>query len=199
MANTENSKKHQDEESVEETVQNQTAESKTEKQSKKTEKKKGESGGSHAELAAAQQKAQAAEEKVEELKNSLLRTAAEYDNYRKRTQKEQESSFQNGVAHAAEALLPILDTLDAAAQAPTTDEEYKKGVMLTLAKSQEVFEKLGIHEIEAMGQPFDPNLHNAVMQQPAEGAESGIITLVMQKGYTLNERVIRHSMVAVAP
>ena len=153
----------------------------------------------HAELAAARQQAAAAQEKADEIKGTLLRTVAEYDNYRKRTQKEQEMSFQHGVAHAAEALLPVLDTLETAVKAPTADEEFKKGVVLTLSKATEVFEKLGISEIDALNQPFDPNLHNAVLQQPAEGAESGMVTQVVQKGYTLNGRVIRHAMVAVAP
>lgn len=135
----------------------------------------------------------------EELKNSLLRTAAEYENYRKRSQKEQEASFSHGVSHATKELLPVLDTLDAAANVETQDEEYKKGVLLTLTKCTSVFDKLGIQEIPALGEPFNPELHNAVMQLPVEGVESGTITQVMQKGYTLNGIVIRHAMVAVAP
>ncbi|MDL2324379.1 nucleotide exchange factor GrpE [Ruminococcaceae bacterium OttesenSCG-928-A16] len=152
-----------------------------------------------AKLAAAEMKVEAAEQKVEEIKNSLLRTAAEYENYRKRSQKEQETAFGNGTGHAAYEMLPVLDTLDAAAMAESKDEEYKKGVLLTLTKCNEVFNKLGIHEIPALGEEFNPELHNAVMQLPAEGAASGTITQVMQKGYTLNGRVIRHAMVAVAP
>lgn len=152
-----------------------------------------------ARLAAAEQLAGDAEGKLDEVKQSLLRTAAEYENYRKRSQKENEMAFGHGVAHAACELLPILDTLDAAALAQTSDEEYKKGVLLTLDKCKEAFKKLGITEIEALGQPFDPELHNAVMQEPAEGAESGAITRVIQKGYKLQDRVIRHAMVAVAP
>lgn len=152
-----------------------------------------------ARLAAADEQMEKAKKKMAEVQNSLLRTAAEYDNYRKRSQKEQEATFGNGVGHAARELLPILDTLDAAANAETKDEEYKKGVLLTLAKCNEIFDKLGIHEIPALGEEFNPELHNAVMQLPAEGAASGTITQVMQKGYTLNDRVIRHAMVAVAP
>lgn len=150
-------------------------------------------------VAAAEEKLCAAEVKVSELNDRLLRTTAEYDNHRKRSQKEHESAFSNGVGYAVNELLIILDTLDAAANAETSDPEYKKGVMLTLAKCEEIFTKLGIKEIEAMGQPFDPELHNAVMQQPAEGVESGTITNVILKGYILGEKVIRHAMVAVAP
>ncbi|NLW80029.1 MAG: nucleotide exchange factor GrpE [Ruminococcaceae bacterium] len=168
----------------------------TKKESAKPSRKK---AGDAEKLAALEEKLAEAEQKQGELQNSLMRTAAEYDNYRKRSQKEQESAFGNGVSHAANALLPVLDTLNAAATADTTDPEYKKGVLMTLAKCEEVFKFLGIQEIAAMGQPFDPELHNAVMQQAADGAAPGTITLVMQKGYTLNGRVIRHAMVAVAP
>lgn len=153
-----------------------------------------------AQLAALEQQLQDAEQKNGELKDTLMRTAAEYDNFRKRSQREQEAAFSNGVSHAAIELLPVIDTLDAAASAETTDEEYKKGVLLTLAKCEEIFKKLGISEIEAMGVAFNPELHNAVMQEPAENCESGTITRVMQKGYIhQNGKVVRHSMVAVAP
>lgn len=169
------------------------------KKDSKTSSKLPSSAQLEAKLAVAQTQAEEAEKKLAEMKNSLLRTAAEYENYRKRSQKEQESSFSNGVGHAAFSLLPVLDTLDAAANAETKDEDYKKGVLLTLSKCVEVFDKMGIHEIPAMGEEFNPELHNAVMQLPAEGAASGTITQVIQKGYTLHEKVIRHSMVAVAP
>lgn len=152
-----------------------------------------------AQLLAAEEKLADAEHGAAEIKDTLMRTVAEYDNYRKRTQKEQEAAFGHGISHAACELLPVLDTLQAAADAETSDEEYKKGVLLTLSKCNEVFHKLGIHEIEALGEPFDPELHNAVMQDEVEGVESGTVTRVMQKGYTLNGRVIRHAMVAVAP
>lgn len=150
-------------------------------------------------IASAEAKLAEAELRATELNDRLMRTAAEYENHRKRSARETESAFKNGVCFSAEELLPVLDTLNAAAAVPTTDEEYKKGVILTLAKCEEVFEKLGITEIEADGKPFDPELHNAVMQKEAEGAESGTITVVMQKGYKLGDRVIRHAMVAVAP
>ncbi len=152
-----------------------------------------------ARLAAAEQKADEAAAECARLKDQFLRTSAEYDNFRKRSQKEHDAAFSNGVAHAAETLLPVLDTLEAAASVPTADEDYKKGVLLTLNKAKEVFAKMGIAEIDACGQPFDPELHNACMQEAVESAESGCVTRVMQKGYTLNGRVVRHAVVAVAP
>lgn len=154
---------------------------------------------SAADLAAAQQRAETAEGKAAEAQNALLRTAAEYENFRKRSQKEHDAAFNNGVGYAVHQLLPVIDTLEAAANAESTDKEYKKGVLLTLAKTEEIFAKLGISEIEALGQPFDPELHNACMQEPCEGAECGTITRVVQKGYKLGDKVLRHSMVAVQP
>lgn len=195
----EKEKHEQPEEIIDETILEEEDASKNENSSNKKEKTKISSTELEAELAAAQTRADKAEETAAELKDSLLRTAAEYDNFRKRSQKEQESSFSNGVSFSAKEMLPILDTLDAAANAPTDDEEYKKGILMTLTKCNEVFAKLGIQEIPALGEPFNPEFHNAVMQQPQEGVESGIVTQVMQKGYMLNDKVIRHSMVAVAP
>ena len=156
-------------------------------------------GDLEARLASAEQKAADAEQAAEDTRQTRLRTVAEDDNDRKGSQKENEGAFNNGVAFAAEQLLPVLDTLEADANAPTTEEEYKKGVVMTLAKATEVFGKLGISEIEAQDQPFDPELHNAVMQEPCDGKDSCTVTRVMQKGYTLNGRVIRHAMVAVTP
>ena len=140
-----------------------------------------------------------AEKSVADGKDQLLRTTAEYENFRRRSRAEHDAAFGNGVAHATEQLLPVLDVLSTAAQSPTVDEEYKKGVLMTLQKCDEVFKKLGIQEIAAEGQPFDPEMHNACMQEACDGVPSGCVTRVMQKGYTLNGRVIRHAVVAVAP
>lgn len=121
-------------------------------------------GKHHHETAALQAKLDEAEKKNEELKNQLLRTAAEYDNYRKRSQREADQKFNDGVSHAVTQILGILDTLDMAANAACTDENYKKGVMMTLDKAAKALETLNITEIEALNQPFDPNFMNAVSQ-----------------------------------
>lgn len=142
--------------------------------------------------------AEAAEKKAEEAKDTLLRTAAEYDNFRKRSAREQAASYSGGMAFAIEKMLPILDTLDMAANAPTQDENYKKGVVMTLDKCAEVFKVMGVEEIPALGLPFDPSVHSAVMQQPSEDAESGTVLQVYQKGYRLNGKVIRCATVIVA-
>ena len=132
-------------------------------------------------------------------KNQLLRPAAEYDNYRKRSQREADQKFNDGVSHAVTQILGILDTLDMAANAACTDENYKKGVMMTLDKAAKALETLNITEIEALNQPFDPNFMNAVQQVPAaEGQESGSVVQVFQKGYKIGDKIIRHAMVVVA-
>ncbi|MDL2219068.1 nucleotide exchange factor GrpE [Ruminococcaceae bacterium OttesenSCG-928-O06] len=153
----------------------------------------------NAAAAALEQQLADAQAAAAEAKDSLLRTAAEYDNYRRRSQKEQEAAFGHGVSHAVEQLLPVLDVLEAAAHAESTDAEYKKGVTLTLSKLEDIFTKLGVTEIDTLGKPFDPELHNCLMQDADSGAESGTVTKVLQKGYTLGDKVIRHSQVAVAP
>ena len=150
-------------------------------------------------MEAAKAKADAAEKETAQLRDQLLRTAAEYDNFRKRSAREQDSAFGNGVSHAVEKILTILDTLEMAANAPTTDEAYKKGVVMTLEKAAAAFEALKVEEIPALNLPFDPEVHSAVMQQPAaEGQESGTVVQVFQKGYKLGDKVVRHATVVVA-
>lgn len=152
-----------------------------------------------AQLAAARTEAEKARAEAEEARDRLLRTAAEYDNFRKRSAREQDAAFGNGVAHAVSQILSILDALEMAEAAPSTDENFKKGVTLTLEKAKGAFEALKVEEIPALGLPFDPALHNAVMQKAAEnGEESGTVLQVFQKGYKLGDRVIRHATVIVA-
>ncbi len=144
-------------------------------------------------------KIEALEKDISDAKDTLMRTAAEYDNHRKRSVKEHDAAFGNGVGFAVLQLLPIVDTLELAAGTPSSDEGYKKGVEMTLAKCKEAFEKLEVKEIDAIDKPFDPEFSNAVMRQPAsEGVESGTVIQVMQKGYMLKDKVIRHAVVAVA-
>ena len=130
--------------------------------------------------------------------DGYLRLAAEYDNFRKRSAREADQKFNDGVSFAVTQILDILDTLNMAAAAPCADENYKKGVTMTLDKAAKAMEKLNISEIEAMDKEFDPNLMNAVQQVPVEGKESGIVVQVFQKGYKLGDKIIRHATVVVA-
>ena len=180
----------------------ETAEPKPEKTDKadKTDKEKKDwFGKKNRELESLKAKLETAENEAAELKDQLLRTAAEYDNYRKRTAREADQKFNDGVSHAVTQILAILDTLDMAAEAECSDENYKKGVLMTLDKAAKAFETLHITEIEALGQPFDPQFMNAVQQvPPEEGQESGTVVRVFQKGYKIGDRIIRHATVVVA-
>ena len=130
--------------------------------------------------------------------DKYLRLAAEYDNYRRRTTKEKESIWNDAKADAASAFLPVYDNLERALKQETADEAYKKGVEMTMTQLRSVLEKLGITEIPALGQPFDPTLHNAVMHVEDEGLGENTVAEVFQAGFKLGDKVIRFSMVKVA-
>ena len=150
-------------------------------------------------LEAAKAKLEVAEQEAAQTKEKLLRMAAEYDNYRKRTAREADQKFNDGISFAVNQIIPILDTLEMAANAPTTDENYKKGVTMTLDKAAKALDVLHVEEIESLGKPFDPNFMNAVQQvPPQDGQESGTVVQVFQKGYTLGDKVLRFAMVKVA-
>ena len=190
---------HEAETKKEATAAPETEQTVTPEAEPKAEKKAEGKHEHHHEKAALEAKLEASEKKNEELKNQLLRTAAEYDNYRKRSQREADQKFNDGVSHAVTQILGILDTLDMAANAACADENYKKGVTMTLDKAAKALETLHITEIEALNQPFDPNFMNAVQQVPAaEGQESGSVVQVFQKGYKIGDKIIRHAMVVVA-
>ena len=127
-----------------------------------------------------------------------LRLAAGYDNYRKRTAKEKESIWTTAKADTAAAFLPVYDNLERAIKQETADEAYKKGVEMTMNQLKEVFSKLGIEEIPALGEQFDPNLHNAVMHIDDENLGENVVAQVFQAGFRCGEKVIRFAMVQVA-
>ncbi len=124
--------------------------------------------------------------------------AAEYDNFRRRSAKEKSEAYANAKADAALAFLPVYDNLQRALAAPCNDEAYAKGVEMTMTQLKQVLEKLGITEIEALGQPFDPNLHNAVMHVEDDSVGESTVVEVFQSGFKMGEKVIRFAMVKVA-
>jgi len=128
----------------------------------------------------------------------FLRLCAEYDNFRRRTQKEKEGIYQDATADAVKALLPVYDNLERALKQDTADEAYKKGVEMTMTGLKKAFEGLGVTEIDAVGQPFDPNVHNAVMHVEDETLGENTVAEVFQAGFKLGEKVIRFAMVKVA-
>ena len=138
------------------------------------------------------------EEKYNLEHDSLLRLAAEYDNYRKRTIKEKEQSYLNGKSDAIEKLLPIYDNLSRALQQETQDAAFKKGVEMTMNELVKIFTGLGVEIFGKVGDAFDPNLHNAVMHTEDESLGENVICQVFQQGFKLGEKIVRFAMVQVA-
>jgi len=132
---------------------------------------------------------------LEKLSDQLLRTAAEYDNYRKRTARERIELEADITARVTAEFLPVLDNLERALDAGCTDENYKKGIRMIYDGILGTLEKLGVKLIDT--DEFNPNYHQAVQKTNDESFESGEITQVFQKGYKIGERVIRFAMVAV--
>ncbi|NLN55919.1 MAG: nucleotide exchange factor GrpE [Clostridiales bacterium] len=129
----------------------------------------------------------------DELNDKFIRLYAEYDNYRKRTEKEKAELFQAGLVSAIEMFIPLLDNLERA----LSFEPENEGLILLCKLVKDTFDKLGVSEIESDGKTFDPELHNAVMHEEDSEKGENIIVQTFQKGYTLNGKVIRHAVVKV--
>ena len=137
-------------------------------------------------------------EKPPEDSERYLRLMAEFDNYKKRSAKEREAIYTDVRVDTVTKFLPVFDNLERAMKTETADEAFKKGVEMTLNQLMDVFKKLGVEEIESVGKPFDPTLHNAVMHvEDAERGENEIVE-EFQKGFRIGDKVIRFSMVKVA-
>ncbi len=167
------------------------------KETKKDAKGKKEVKKLEAEVKALAEKNEALEKKLADTEDAKLRLAAEYDNYRRRTQKEREALYNDAFADAVSGILPIIDNLDYALQYGASEEE-KKGIELIIKNAGEALAKMGITEIEALGATFDPNVHNAVMHVEDETKGESEIVQVLQKGYKIGDKVIRFAMVSVA-
>jgi len=137
-------------------------------------------------------------EEISQLKDTHLRTLAEYDNFRKRSQKERETLYSMAAADTLGKILPVLDNFERAIQAECADETYKKGFEMIYDQFRGILESSGISEINPEGEAFDPERHNAVMHIEDEGYGSGVVVEVLQKGYQLGDRVLRYAMVKVA-
>ena len=140
------------------------------------------------------------DEKIEELSDKLLRQMAEFDNFRKRTEKEKSAMYEIGAKDIIEKLLPIVDNFERGlATIPEDDENsaFANGMKMIYKQMMDELDKIGVKPIEAVGQEFDPNFHNAVMQVESEEYESGVVAQEFQKGYMYKDTVVRHSMVAV--
>ena len=134
------------------------------------------------------------------LNDTYLRMLAEYDNFRKRATREKDAMYAEGISDAVEKLLPVLDNLERAAATDPDTSDAKSvldGVNKILEQASECFTKLGVSEIPAKGETFDPELHNAVMHEDSEDYGENVISDVFMKGYKLGDKVIRHSVVKV--
>lgn len=136
-----------------------------------------------------------AEAKCAELNDKYLRTLAEYENFRRRTQKEREGVYADAYMDAVSRILPIIDNIERISSF-TSDEKLSEGINLIISSMKETLNKMGVTEIET--KQFDPNYHNAVMHIEDDSLKEGEIVEVFQKGYMYKERVIRYAMVKVA-
>ena len=138
------------------------------------------------------------EKKYNDVNEKYLRTLAEYDNYRKRTIKEKESIYPEAKAVVVEKFLPVLDNFQRAIDSAENKDSFYDGVVMLKKQMDEVLSALGVEEIKAVGEEFNPEVHNAVMHVEDEESGENIIVEEFQRGYKIGDRVIRHSMVKVA-
>ena len=144
-------------------------------------------------------KVAALEEKVAELEDRTKRQMAEFENFRKRTEKEKSMMFETGAKSVIEKILPVIDNFERglAAIEPDNKDSFYEGMVMIHKQMLSELEKIGVTPIEAVGKEFDPNFHNAVMQVESDEFESGIVAQELQKGYMYRESVVRYSMVDV--
>ena len=138
------------------------------------------------------------QEQYKQEHDAYLRLAAEFDNFRKRSQKEKDNIYQDAKADTIAKILPVFDNLERAVNQPTEDEAYKKGVEMIMSGLREVMKDMSITEFGEVGDAFDPNLHNAVMHTEDESLGENVISQVFQKGFKVGDRVLRFAMVQVA-
>ena len=145
-------------------------------------------------------KAEAYKEQIEQLEDKVKRQLAEFENFRNRSEKEKQAMFETGAKSVIEKILPVVDNFERGlATVPEEKQEdpFVDGMSRVYNQLLTELENIGVKPIEAVGQEFDPNLHNAVMQVESEEYESGVVAQELQKGYTYRDSVVRHSMVSV--
>lgn len=138
------------------------------------------------------------QEKYDQLNDQYLRCLAEYDNYRKRTQREREQIYPEATAAAVLRFLPVVDNFERARQAPCSDEQYAQGIEMIYTAFSQALAGLGVEPVGEAGEAFDPAVHNAVMHVEDAGQPEGVVLEVLQKGYRLGDKILRYAMVKVA-
>ena len=177
------------EEKKEETQESQEAKNSTDDEKSSKKKKK------------ADKKAEAYEEKIADLEDRVKRQMAEFENFRKRTEKEKSTMFEMGAKSVIEKILPVVDNFERGLSAIPEEEKdsaFAEGMNMIYKQLMTELENLGVKPIEALGKEFDPQFHNAVMQVESDEYPEGVIAQELQKGYLYRESVVRHSMVAVS-
>lgn len=145
-------------------------------------------------------KANADKEKIAELEDKVKRQLAEFENFRNRTEKEKQAMFETGAKSVIEKILPVIDNFERGfltVEAADEEDAFVQGMRKVYKQMMDELDRIGVKPIEAVGQEFDPNLHNAVMQVESEEFESGVVAQELMKGYTYRDSVVRHSMVGV--
>jgi molecular chaperone GrpE len=190
---TESQEEPQEEIQIEEEQQSdaeQKSEEETDSKDDKSDKKKSFFGKKDIKL----------QDKVDELEDRVKRQMAEFENFRKRTDKEKTAMFETGAKSVIEKILPVVDNFERGLAGLSEEEKkqpFAEGMAMVYKQLMTELDKLEVKPIEAVGCEFNPNLHNAVMQVESDEYESGIIAQELQKGYTYRDTVVRHSMVAV--
>ena len=150
-----------------------------------------------AELDPMQQELEKAQAQAEEYLNLAQRVQADFDNFRRRNASVRADAYEDGAKDMIKLVLPVIDNLERALESESTDEKLHEGVQMTYKMMMDVLEKRGVTVIDRKGEPFDPNLENAVMRAPKEMGEPGTVSQVFQKGYKLGDSVLRFAMVQV--
>ncbi len=190
---TEETAEELEKEAAEAEVQEEPEENEAEAEAEKQEAEGGET-----EDAPADNNEEKAEEVDEDLQTKFLRLSADFQNYRRRVDKEKSDIYAYANEKIVLQLLEVMDNFERAMQTADPEDKYVQGIALIFKQLEDLLHKNNVEEIEALGKSFDPAYHNAVMTEAAEDTESGTITKVLQKGYTMNSKVIRPAMVAVS-
>lgn len=195
------------EEVLEEILEDLEAGASTEKSKEPKEEKPEEKNGEHEEKGhkkkkdKADKKTEELKEQIDQLQDKCMRQMAEFENFRKRSEKEKSAMFETGAKSVIEKILPVVDNFERGLATIPEEEKgspFADGMNMIYRQLMTELDNMGVKPIEAVGQEFNPDLHNAVMQVESQEFESGVITQELQKGYTYHDSVVRHSMVAVA-
>ena len=195
------------EEVLEEILEDLEADASTEKSGEPKEEKPEEKSGGLEEKGhkkkkdKADKKTEELKEQIDQLQDKCMRQMAEFENFRKRSEKEKSAMFETGARSVIEKILPVVDNFERGLAAIPEEEKgspFADGMNMIYRQLMTELDNMGVKPIEAVGQEFNPDLHNAVMQVESQEFESGVIAQELQKGYTYHDSVVRHSMVAVA-